>query len=114
MRHTFFNGNWEVHNNLVVRCRLPDIDNSVANFKCEFGFCTREAFGGIFKAEVALGLAAVLLAELCALNSDLDDVLLGLPENLFTLCNGGGIVKMNDSVLAALERFKGLCDDMLS
>ena len=114
MGHTFFNSYGQVHYYLVIGSGLPDVDNGIAYFKSKFRLCACEAFGGVFKFEIALCLAAVFSAHLCALNSQLDYLFLGLAENLLTLCVGGGVVKMNDSVLCALESLESLCNDMLS
>ena len=45
---------------------------------------------------------------------DVDYLLFALAEYLLSLSYGGGVIEVDDGVLAALQRFKGLFDDVLS
>ena len=49
VRHRHCHCSREIDNNLVFRCRLPYIDNFVADFSCKFNFCTCEALRRILK-----------------------------------------------------------------
>ena len=104
----------EVDYHLVIGSGLPYVQHGVAYLQSELGLGACEALGRVLKAEIALVLFAVLLAELCTADSDVDYLLFALAEYLLSLSYGGGVVKVDDGVLAALQRLKGLFDDVLS
>ena len=114
VRHGMGNRYGQIDDDLVVFVRLPDIDDLVTNFRRKFGFCTRKAFGRIFKGEMSLCFCAIFLAELRTEFCNFDDLFLGFFEHLLALCDRGGVIKMHDRVLCAAERFKGLGDDMFT
>ena len=104
----------EVDYHLVLSSGLPYVQHGVAYFQSELGLGACEALGRVFKAEIALVPLAVLLAELCAADGDVDYLLFALAEYLLSLSHRGGVVEVDNGVLAALQRLKGLFDDVLS
>ena len=114
MRKAFLNGDGQIDDYLQVGSRLPDVDNGVAYLCCELRLGSGEALRGILKSEIARGLLAVFVQQLSAGNCDVDYLLLALAENLLALCNGGRVVQMNDSVLAAVKRLESLLDDVFA
>ena len=73
MGHGMRDGDGEVDDDLIVRSRIPDVENGVGDLKCELGLGTREAFGGILEGDMTLGGRLILLTKLCAEDGDLDD-----------------------------------------
>ena len=114
VRHRKLNCNGQIDDDLVVFCRLPYVQNGVADLQSVLRFGSGEAFGGIFKVEIALVLFAVFLTELSARDSDLLDLVLILAENLLALRKTGGVVQMNDSVLAAFQCVESFLDNVLA
>ena len=112
--HGVRHGYGQVDDDLIVGSGLPDIDDLVADLCGEFRLGTREAFGRIFKDEVSFRLFSVFKAELRTELRDLDDLLLGFFEHLLALCDGGGVIEMNDGVFRTAQSLKGLGNDMLS
>ena len=56
----------------------------------------------------------IAIDQLCTEDRDLLDLFLAFFEHLRALGHRGGVVKMYDNMLGALDRFKGLFDDVLS
>ena len=92
----------EVDDDLPLRSGLPDIEDGVADVKGKLHFGAGEAFGGILIAEVPFKALGILIKELGAGNCDVDDLLFGFAEDLLPLSHGGGIIKVDDGVFAAL------------
>ncbi len=114
VREALLDGNGQVYDHLPVRGRLPDVYYCVADLCGEFRLSSGEALRGVLKAEVAGGLFAVLVEELCTGNCDVDYLLPALAENLLALSDGGGVIQVNYGVLAAVESLEGLFDDMFA
>ena len=114
VREALLDGNGQVDDDLPVRGRLPDIDYRVAYLCGELRLSSGEALRGVLKAEVAGGLFAVLVEELCTGNCDVYYLLPALAENLLALSDGGGVIQVNYGVLAAVESLEGLFDDMFA
>lgn len=112
VRHGVGNGDRQIDDDRIFRCRLPDLQYGIADLQGKFRLCAGKALRRILKAEVTLGLCPVFLAEICAQLSQLDDVFLTLLKHLFPLCHRGGIIEVYDGVLCAFQRLKGLCDNV--
>ena len=104
----------QVDDDIVVGAGLQHIQNCIAHFQSVFGLGAGEAFGRILEAEVAFVFRCQLLDQLCAVNGDLLDLFLGLPEDLLTLGNGSGIVEVDDGIGCALAGVESLADDVLT
>ena len=112
--HRDLHGHRQVNDDLFIGGRLPDVKHRIAYFKGELGLGACEGLGGILEAVIHSHFLADLIEELCSLHRDIDDLLLGLFENLLSLRNRGGIIEMDDRIFYTLEAFKGLFDYMLS
>ena len=114
MRHGMRNRYRQIDNHRILCSRLPNINDSIADFQCKFRLCSRKAFRRIFEAEMTGCLFPIFLTELCAKYSKVDNFFLTLFKDLFPLCNRSRVVQMYNGMLHTLERFKGLGNDMLS
>ena len=114
VRHGELHRYGEIDYDLVLGSGLPHVKYRIAYLQCEFGLCSREAFGGVLKSVIPLIFFAVLLAEPCAADGYIQYLLPALAEYLFALSQGSGIIEMHYGILAAPEGFKGLFYDMLS
>ena len=107
-------GDRKVDDDLIIRRWFPDIQHSIADFKRKFHFSSRKAFRGILKLKVPFYFLRVFFQHFCAEYSNVNDFFFGFTEHLFPLSHRSGIVKMNDRVLRAFQRFKGFFDDVLT
>ena len=116
--HRQLNGDREIDDGLVVGRRLPDVQNSVADFECIVRLGSGEGLGRVFKPQVGIGgfleLFRQIVKQLCARNGDVEDLFLRFAENLGALSVGSGIVQMDDRFLDAAQRLKRLADDVFS
>ena len=111
--HAHFHGDREVDDDVVVRAGFQHIEDCVADLQSVFGFGAGEAFGGVFKPEIALIFRCQFLDQLRALHGDLLDLLLTLAEDLLPLGHGHGVVEVDDGVGGTLAGIEGLADDVL-
>ena len=115
MGHRHLHCGREVDNDLVIGSRLPDVDDRVADIEGEFRLGPRKTFGRVLKREVRFGRSFfVFVHQKSAVYGDLFYLFFRCSEDLFSLGERGGVVKMDYSVFYAFERLKGPFDDMLS
>ena len=101
MREALLDGNGQVDDDLPVRGRLQISITALHISAANSGSVPVKLSGEYSKAEVAGGLFAVLVEELCTGNCDVDYLLPALAENLLALSDGGGVIQVNYGVLAA-------------
>ena len=97
-------------------CSSQRVHHFMADAYGKVLFRSRIAFRGIFITDVhaAAGhfLFRQLADQLCALHGDVHDAIHIFLEDDLALQGGGGIIKMNDYVFRALDRLKGLLDQL--
>src|SRR5437868_8059389 len=106
----------QVENELLLRRRLIDIHDRLANLLREFELGAHEALGRIFMA-YALGeplLALEPLDQLSAPDRDIPDAGLVEPEHHPTLQLRGRVVEMDDCAVDPLEAFEGPADQLVA
>ena len=99
----------------VLRRRVHDVDDGVADLEGEVQLGTGEGLGGVLPAPV--GARVVLgdgLDQLGGVDGQLLDGRLVLAEYHASLQLGGGVVKVDDDVLRALARLEGAADQVLT
>ena len=114
MAHAHGHGDGQVDDNGLFRRGLQNVQHRVADLQRVFRFGAREAFGAVFKAEIALVLGRELLDERRAVRGDLLDLLLRFFKHLLALRHAGGIVEMHHRAGRALEGVEGSADDMVA
>ena len=114
VRHRDLDGYGQVDDHLPLCCGLPYIKHRVADLKREFGLCTRKRLGRILVTAIDAVFLTVPLADLCALDRNVDYLLLALLEDLLSLCYRGRVIEVHDRALDAFKALKGLFDDMLA
>ena len=108
------NGNGQIDDHLVIGCRLPDLDDLVADLGGKFGLGSRKALGRVFKGNVAAVLGAVFFTELGAEDGNVLDLLLRAAEDLLTLGDRGRVIQMHDGVGRTVNGLEGLGNDVLA
>ena len=86
------------------------------DFNGKIRFSAGEGLGGVLEAVIGIRLIRLgqFPDQLCTGNGDVDDAVHVFLENHAALELRGGIVEMNDDILCAVNRFKGLADEMLT
>ena len=97
---------------LVVRIRLPYVQNRVADLQGILRLGLGEALRAILKSKVSFRLLRHLLQKIRAVHRKLLDGRLVFLKDLFPLLHGGGIIKMHHRMGSPLHRLEGLADDM--
>ena len=75
---------------------------------------SREGFRRILKTVIFPGFFRQLFEEFGAFHGNLLDFLLGLAEHLLTLGHRGGVIDMHNGIFHALQRLKGLADNVFA
>src|SRR5690606_5056189 len=106
----------QVQDDLVVRRRLPDVGNRLADLQGEFEFGARETLRRVFQPQI--GAAGdqgrrVLFEQVNRVGGDLHDRRLLCVEHVPALGGRRGVVEVEDDVLRALERFAGADNHVL-
>ena len=102
----------QVQNHFVLRRRLPD---RLGNLPRIFHFRHAETFRRILKHDFrSLEPVQAVFDPLRAANCNLDDFHFRFPEHDAALCRRGRIVKMDDDLFCADERFDGAFDQILA
>ena len=114
MGHTHLHGHRQIDDHGALRGGLHDIQHGVAHLYGVVHLGAGKAFGAVLKQEIALVLLAELLDQLCAVHSDLLDLLLGLVEHLFPLRHGSGVVEVDHRPGCALDCLEGAADDVVA
>ena len=114
MGHTHLHGHRQIDDHGALRGGLHDIQHGVAHLYGVVHLGAGKAFGAVLKQEIALVLLAELLYQLCAVHSDLLDLLLGLVEHLFPLRHGSGVVEVDHRPGCALDCLEGAADDVVA
>ena len=104
----------KVEDNLVLRCRLPDILNSSTNIQCKFYFCTGKALRGILQLDISVKFCSTLFYHFCSINGNLFNCFFIFMKNHITLKYRSRIVNMNNYILDSLNCLKRTVDQMLS
>ena len=85
VRHRMFYGYRQIDDCFLVRCRFPNIQNSITYFKRIFRFGSGKAFRTVFKQEVSFCLIRQFFQKSCTLNSNIQNLFFGFAENLLSL-----------------------------
>ena len=91
---------------------LPNVDDPVADLQGKFRFGAGEGFRRVLKAVVILVALHVLVEQLCALYGNVDDGVFVPLKYLFPLGHTGGVIQVDNGVLAALQSFKSALDNV--
>ena len=116
VRRTHLNGVRQVEDHRILGGRAELLDHSVADRYRVVHLGAAETLGRVFKADIGVAFIFVrqALDQACAVNGDVDHALhVGL-ENDLSLQGRGGVVEVNDDVLCALDRLKGLEDQVFA
>ena len=106
----------QVEDQRVVRGRLDDVHDGLADLDGEVGFGAGVGLGRVLEADalrVRVGIAE-FLAELGALDSNVDDAGPVGAEHDATLGGRGRVVEVHDGALGAFDRFEGAADEVFA
>ena len=116
VRRAHLNGVRKVENDGVLLCGAELLHHAVTDLDGIIHLGAAEALGGVLKADV--GITRVFVGELLdqarAVDGDIDNALHVGFENNLSLQGRGGVIEVDDDVLCAFDRFKGLFDQMLT
>ena len=110
-----FNGCWQVEDDFVLRCRVPDLDHRVAHFLGELELGRAEGLWRIFERPLGFRL----------LGCELDEQLGGADCDLFHACfvlvednaaerRRGGVIQVNNGFLCPAQGFERTRDQVLT
>ncbi len=102
----------QVEDQLVVRRRLDDLGDRIADLQRHFEFGAGEALRRIFEAVAAAGLRRHVGDHLGGIGGDLLDAGDVLAEHDAALQFAGRIVEMHDRLVCALQRLEGARDQL--
>ena len=117
IRRRVFDRGREVEDDLILRCRLPDIGHGLTNLEGEIEFRAREALGGVFETDTrALGDERLhfLLQKRNRMRGDGDDLLAGCVEDIFTLLRRGRVVEVENDAARSAQGLKRAEDQILA
>lgn len=114
VRHREGNRGSKIDDDRVSFLWFPDIQHRIADFHSKIKFGSGKAFRCVLKQKFTVRFSGIFGQPFCAGNRDFNNLAAGFLENLFPLCNRGGIVKMDDCFAASIQCLKCFSYDMFS